>query len=54
MNIGYATKSWTISKKQAYDLRVTTKHLRKIKVDKNGNIIITELDKKIKEDAYNL
>lgn len=42
-----------ISKKQAYDLRVATKQLSKIKVDENGNELITELDKKIKEVAYN-
>ncbi len=46
-------KQGLISKKQAYDLRVATKQLSKIKVDENGNELITELDKKIKEVSYN-
>ncbi len=46
-------KQGLISKKQAYDLRVATKQLSKIKVDEKGNDLITELDKKIKEVAYN-
>ncbi len=40
-----------ISKKQAYDLRVFIKNLSKIPTDEQGNDLINELDKKIKEAA---
>ena len=53
----HKVKEWQeqglISKKQAYDLRVATKQLSRIKVDGKGNELITELDKKIKEVSYN-
>jgi len=53
----YKVKEWQeqgkITKKQAYDLRVATKELSKIKLDDVGNELIAELDKKIKEVSYN-
>ncbi len=44
-------ESGQISKKQAYDLRTATKQLSKIPIDRKGNDLIKELDKKIKEAA---
>ena len=42
-----------INKKQAYDLRTATKQLSKIKLNEQGNVLIKELDKKVKEASYN-
>lgn len=44
-------ESREISKKQAYDLRTFIKLLSKTPVDDNGNDLINELDRKIKEAA---
>ncbi len=42
-------ESGRISKKQAYDIRTSIKHLSKKPINENGNDLITELNKKIKE-----
>jgi hypothetical protein len=44
-------KSGEINKKQAYDLRVYIKHLASRPMDRNGNDLINELNKKVKEAA---
>ncbi len=44
-------ESGDISKKQAYDLRSCIKQLTKTPIDKKGNDLINELDKKVKEAA---
>ena len=44
-------ESGIISKKQAYDIRISIKQLSKKPIDENGNDLINEMDKKIKEAA---